>query len=227
MRKKMNYQRTEYSQNGELLCFGLSEHDLTEMMPKWSETAQKDINLLRSWFSNKGEDLLARPAYKSDFNMNIDLWRAQLRFALGGLLIRELPIKNFFARVFIIYIYGCYFLGRGLSKGLRPEKPAVYYMTDYSIKPLLNRPDLFKWSLCRVLPKVPVVNNVTKDWRARQQPVFHQYHRTTYRYRMRKPRYVPWDGTMSQPVMPFLIDDGTDVINGTFRRNPNTDPEFK
>ena len=30
---------------------------------------------------------------------------------------------------------------------------------------------------------------------------------------MRKPRYVSWDGSMSQPVMPYLMDQGTDVIN--------------
>lgn len=222
----MNYQKTEYAQNGEKLCFGLSEHSLTENLPQWSEKAQKDINLLKGWFQNN-EDILSRPAYKSDFSMGTDLLRAQLRFGLGALLIRELPIKSFSVRCIIIYIYGCYFLGRGLSKGLRDAKPAVHYLQPYAAKALINHPDFFDFALTRVLPKLPIQSNVHKQWRLKQTPVYHQYHRTTYRYRFRKPRYVPWDGTMHQPVMPFLVDDGTDVINGTFRRNANTNPEFK
>jgi len=32
---------------------------------------------------------------------------------------------------------------------------------------------------------------------------------------------------MNQPVMPFMNDHGTDVINGTFKRNCNTTPQLK
>ena len=44
---------------------------------------------------------------------------------------------------------------------------------------------------------------------------------------MRKPRYIPWDGSQNQPVMPYMVDIGTDVINGTFKRNVNTVPQLK
>ena len=97
MRKKQNYQKTEYSQNGELLCFGLSEHQLTEHVPSLSEKAKKDLELVQSWYAKKDE-LLARPAYKSNFNMTNDAMRAKLRVILGLLFIRELPIKSFTAR---------------------------------------------------------------------------------------------------------------------------------
>lgn len=97
MRKKMNIQKTEYAQNGELLCFGLSEHSLTEHLPTFSEKAMRDIKLLEGWFS-KNDNLACRPAYKSDFSQNTDLLRAQLRLGLGALLIRELPIRSFPAR---------------------------------------------------------------------------------------------------------------------------------
>ena len=126
-----------------------------------------------------------------------------------------------------MYFYGTYSLGRGLGKRLRDVQPGVYYMKPYIMKALLNRPDLQRFAMTKKLPKVPVVHDPHKDWRARQTPIYHQYHRCTYRYRMRAPRYIPWDGTMHQPVMPFLIDDGTDVINGTFRRNANTSPNLK
>jgi hypothetical protein len=32
---------------------------------------------------------------------------------------------------------------------------------------------------------------------------------------------------MNQPVMPYMVDIGTDVINGTFKRNVNTVPQLK
>jgi hypothetical protein len=97
MRKKQNYQKTNYSQNGELMCFGLSEHQLTEHLPRLSEKAKKDLELLNSWL-NKNDNIVPRPAYKSDFNATTDLARTQLRVLLGLLFIRELPIKSFSAR---------------------------------------------------------------------------------------------------------------------------------
>ena len=118
-------------------------------------------------------------------------------------------------------------MGRGLSKGMRETKPGVYYLKDYAIKALLNRPDLFNFALGKRMPKMPITVDCHKEWRMRQAPVYHQYHRTTYRYKNRQPRYIPWDGTMHQPIMPFLVDDGTGVINGTLRRNANTSPNLK
>ena len=99
MRKKQNYQKTDYAQNGELMCFGLSEHSLTENLPKWSERAKKDFRILRSFYNTKDEDvMMARPSYKSDWSQSNDLWRAQFRFTLGLLVLRELPVKSFVSR---------------------------------------------------------------------------------------------------------------------------------
>lgn len=98
MRKKQNYQKTDYSQNGELVCFGLSEHSLTENLPKFSELAKKDLDMIKNWYNNSNDELFARPSYKSDFSMNRDIWRSQLRFTLGLLILRELPIKSYVSR---------------------------------------------------------------------------------------------------------------------------------
>jgi hypothetical protein len=46
MRKKLNYQMTDYVLNNELICFGLSEHQIKEEMPKYSEKAAKHISLV-------------------------------------------------------------------------------------------------------------------------------------------------------------------------------------
>ena len=177
--------------------------------------------------TNNMESLLPRPAYKSDYNYLKFETRAQVRYMLAYLFIRELPIKSFYARSFIMYFYVSWFMARMMGKGFRQAKPITVYSKDHHERPLLNYPDLFWWNKTRTLPSIPVKQDINVSWRMRQTPVFHQYHRCVYRYRYRKPRYIPWDGTQSQPVMPFHIDQGTGVINGTWKKNPNCAPQLK
>lgn len=196
----------------------------------YSDKAVGDLKLLSSWFPRGRENLAKiapRPAYRSDFNYTEYYTRAQLRGALGLLLLRELPIKNFYVRCWVGYFYCIFFLLRGNGRGMVWQRPLVMYGNQHNFKPLLNYPDLLKWVTQKVIPKNPIAKDPHKEWMIRQQPVFHQYHKTVYRYRQRKPRYVAWDGTMSQPTMPFMVDVGTEVINGTFRRNCNTVPQLK
>jgi hypothetical protein len=171
--------------------------------------------------------MIVRPCQKSDWNFTNFCTRAQIRCLLAILAIRELPIKSFYVRTGIAYVYLLFFLSRGTGRGLRNERPIVLYNHQFHSRTLLNYPDMFWWTLGRVLPKNPPVPNAHREWRYRQTPVYHQYHKTCYRYRMRKPRYIPWDGSMNQPVMPFLHDHGTDVINGTFKRNCNSTPQLR
>lgn len=182
---------------------------------------------LRSWFPRRDLSAVTRPTYESDFNWTDYATRAQVRCLLGLGFIRELPIKSFNVRCVLAYVWIIYFLIRGTGRGLRFNRPIVLYNHPFNSKALLNYPDLFYWNLAKILPKTPAEPDAHREWRTRQQPVYHQYHKTVYRYRMRKPRYVQWDGSMSQPTLPFLHDFGTDVNNGTFRRNVNTTPQLK
>ena len=143
------------------------------------------------------------------------------------MVIRELPIRNFYVRCWLAYGWITYFVLRGLGRGLRSNRPIVMYNHAMHAKALANFPDFFYWNLCRVLPKNPPTPDAHREWRTRQKPVFHMAHKNVYRYRFRKPRYVQWDGSMNQPVMPYLNDHGTDVNNGTFKRNCNSVPQLK
>jgi hypothetical protein len=68
-RRKLNFQQTEYYLNNELICFGLSSHEVEEMQVQWTPKALHDLAILRSWFKrNKLNDVVTRPVYKSDFN---------------------------------------------------------------------------------------------------------------------------------------------------------------
>lgn len=223
----MNPQTSQYVQNNELICFGISEHTLEEQTPNWSPQAQKDLAILRSWFPRGNMEEVTRPVYRSDFNWTNYTSRSQLRCAIGLWLIRELPIKSFYARCWLAYGWVVYFIIRGVGRGLGNSRPIVLYNHAQNAKALANYPDFFYWNLTRVLPTNPPVPDAHREWRTRQNPVYHQYHKNVYRYRFRKPRYVQWDGTMNQPVMPYLHDHGTHVNNGTFKRNCNSTPQLK
>ena len=170
---------------------------------------------------------VTRPVYRSDENFTNYTTRAQIRCLIGLAAIRELPIRNFYVRVGLAWSWITFFVVRGLGRGLKYNRPVIMYNHAMHAKTLINYPDLFFWNTTRVMPKNPPVPDAHREWRTRQTPVYHQYHKNVYRYRFRKPRYVTWDGSMNQPVMPFMQDGGTDVTNGTFRRNCNTVPQLK
>jgi hypothetical protein len=198
---------------------------MEENMPMWTEKALTELSIVRSWFKHdKPLDVITRPVYRSDFNWTNYATRAQLRCVLGLMVIREMPIKNFYVRCWITYAWMVFVIIRGNARGLRHNRPIVMYNHGIHAKALVNYPDFFYWNLTKVIPKNPPVPNANREWRMRQTPVYHQYHKNAFRYRLRKPRYVPWDGTMNQPIMPYMVDTGTDVINGTFKRNCNSTP---
>ena len=126
MRKKQNYQRTEYAENGELICFGLSEHQLTENIPKLSEKAKKDMEKLSSYL-NSDTVKPPRPAYKSDQGSVKETFRMQIRFCLGSLLLREMPFQSFVTRSVLFYFIGTYFVLKGLGTTILQTRPGFYY----------------------------------------------------------------------------------------------------
>jgi hypothetical protein len=210
-----------------LICFGLSEHTVEERQTLWTPQVKKELAILASWFPKRKMEEVVRPAYKSDVNFTETAMLVNIRTAVALFVLRELPIKSFYTRAFIGYLYIEYVIGRGIRRGFFKNRPIVYYNNDMHLKSLMNYPDLFWWNLCRVVPKNPPIRDPHIEWRLLQQPTFHQYHKNVYRYRFRKPRFIQWDGSMNQPVMPFMLDHGTDVPNGTFRRNTNGDPQTR
>lgn len=213
--------------NGELMCFGISEHILREYYPFWSDKAKKEMGLVYNLMKSYNIDqMLPRPSHNSTFNEMNHGTRSKLRYLLAIAFVRELPIKNFYARSFVVYftlMWGVFSL---FGKGHLEQKPKFLFNHSYFMKPLLNYPDLMWWTQARAVPSLYIRENTHMNWRTWQTPIFHQYHRTVYRYRYRRPRYLPWDGTMSQPAMPFVHDAGTGVINGTWKFHGNTSPRL-
>ncbi len=143
MRRKVNPQKAEYVQNNELICFGMSEHNLEEIMPTWTPQAERQFAILRSWFPRRKMEEVTRPVYRSDFNWTNYATRAQVRCFLGLAVIRELPIKNFYARCALAYTWCIYFIIRGVGRGLKYNRPIIMYNHAIHAKTLANYPDLF------------------------------------------------------------------------------------
>jgi len=164
----VNYQVTDYVQDNDLICFGLSSHEVEEWLPEWTPKAQRDLEILQSWFpKDKANDLIVRPVSKSDWNWTSYATRGQLRVILGLAVIRELPIKNFYIRCWLSYAWLVYFVSKGLGRGLRYQRPIVFYNHQFHARALLNYPDLFWWNMVRVLPKNPPVPDAHREWRTR------------------------------------------------------------
>lgn len=124
----VNYQVTDYVENNELIAFGLSTHEMEEWLPSWTPKAKHDLDILASWFpKSKYEEIIVRPASKSDWNWTNYASRAQLRCLLGIAVIRELPIKNFYIRCWLSYFWLMFFVSKGLGRGLRYQRPLVVY----------------------------------------------------------------------------------------------------
>lgn len=193
----MHPQKSDYVEDNEMVCFGVSEDVLEERHPMYTEQAKHDIGILYSWFPKRNMDDMIRPAYRSEWNFTWDATRANIRCGLGLFVIRELPIKNFYTRIGIGYLYCTYFIIKGIGRGMFASKPTFVYNNEFHTKGLLNHPDLFWWNLTRVLPKDPMAPDAMLMWKLPQQQVYHQYHRAVYRYRWRRPRFVQWDGSMN------------------------------
>ena len=124
----VNYQVTDYVENNELIAFGLSTHEMEEWLPSWTPKAKHDIAILASWFpKSRYEEIIVRPATKSDWNWTNYASRAQVRCLLGIAVIRELPIKNFYIRCWLSYFWLMFFVSKGLGRGLRYQRPLVIY----------------------------------------------------------------------------------------------------
>ena len=141
--------------------------------------------------------------------------------------LREMPIVNPWARATIMYFAAMWFIFGGVGRGLSKTRPQILETDNWLENRMKNFPELYRFMRSSAVPSLYPKHVPYLQWRLHQTPVFHEYHKTTYRYRLRRPRFVPWDGTMSQPVMPFLDDELTGVINGTWKINTNSDPRIR
>jgi hypothetical protein len=139
----------------------------------------------------------------SDYN---HLREGTVRFAKVALLLlflRELPLKNFYARSFVVGTTIWYLWIYHWRYGDTQRAP-VYYPTLKDADEFDNYPLLREMVLKRIANKTPSPTKLESDyWWQHQSPVFYMHHFKHYRYIFRRPRVVQWDGTYNQPIFPY------------------------
>jgi len=119
-------------------------------------------------------------------------------FLLYGIL-RELPIKHFYARCFVMGV-GLWYANYHWWHNFKPLR----YANERDMRELKNFPLLNELVTKRIDAKSssPVVKESIRWW-AHQSPVFYHHHTKHYRYLWRTKREVQWDGTFNMPIYPF------------------------
>lgn len=117
-----------------------------------------------------------------------------LRSAILYMVLREMPIVNPWARATIMFFALNWFLVGGVGRGLVSSRPMIQNLGEWRYKRLLNFPDLLFLSHGNIIPSLYPRHVPELQWKTHQSPVYHEYHRNTYRYKLRKPRYIPWVG---------------------------------
>ena len=141
----------------------------------------------------------------TDFNYAKE-WNLKY-FKVGLLLffLRELPLKHFYARAFVIGMtYHLLWLKQWKFFTGSQNLP-IYYMNDRDKKEFDNYPML--WEIVAKKVDHRLYNPVWQEsdyWWAHQYPIFYMHHFKHYRYVFRKPREVQWDGTFNQPIFPYM-----------------------
>lgn len=147
----------------------------------------------------------------SDFNESYEHYIRYFKMFALFMILRELPLKNFYARAFVVGTGLWYANYHWFWISGRPS----YYQNERDQRELNNYPRLREIVSKRITSKdtSPTVQEADFWWTA-QNPVFYQHHIKHYRYVARTRREVPWDGTYNQPIMPFMyLNDRTGFVH--------------
>jgi hypothetical protein len=124
-----------------------------------------------------------------------------LKIATWVMILRELPLRHFYARCFVVGV-SLYYMNHHWWQefGRHP----VYYMNDRDKREFDNYPRLKEIVTKRIANKVASPTILEGDlWWMAQSPVFYHHHVKHYRYMWRHRREVAWDGTYNQPIVPY------------------------
>ena len=163
--------------------------------------------------SKEYKDLTTRRYHTwSDFDYTKENNIKLFKIFLTVMVLRELPLKHFYAR--------CFFVGVSLYYmnyhwwWVFGRKP-MYYMTDRDNREFQNFPRLAEIVQKRVASRISSPSMLESDyWWTSQSPVFYHHHIKHYRYMFRHRREVDWDGTYNQPIFPYhTLNDRTQFVH--------------
>jgi hypothetical protein len=136
------------------------------------------------------------------------------KILLSYLFLRELPIRNFYARAFVI---GAFFQFMWFKQWKYFDflNPPFYYPSERDHREFNNYPLLYEIVTKKISHRHRSPTMLESDhWWAHQSPLFYMHHFKHYRYIFRNRREIPWDGTYNQPIFPYMgLNDRTNFVS--------------
>lgn len=147
----------------------------------------------------------------SDFDYTREHYIKYFKIFATILILRELPLKNFYARCFVVGACLHYFNYHWWRLGYQ----SFYYMNERDNRQFENYPRLREIVTKRISSRhISPTKSEADYWWQFQSPLFYHHHHKHYRYIFREKREVPWDGTYNQPIFPYhTLNDRTAFVH--------------
>jgi hypothetical protein len=223
MRKKIYYQNNygdlgdkEFIFNGYKTTFGMFTKEFKERRFEVSELLAKQNTFISELFNRKSlfERVLKRYHSYTDYDADRQFRMNYYKVTLLILCLRELPLRHFYARAFVVALGVGIIWWKTWRYGDKQNRP-LYNNHWRVMNDFRNYPLMYHLVTSRVINKAINPSALEADvWWYFQNPVFYHHHFKHYRYIYRNRRVVPWDGTFNQPIYPYLhLNDRTNFVH--------------
>jgi len=214
MRKKIYFQNSfgkqgenDFIVNGFKTTFGIFTKEFKERRFEKSDLLKKQEKYITDLANSDGfkEKALSRYHSYTSYDYDGSHRMNHLKGFLLILMLRELPLKHFYARAFVIGFVYVFWWAKHWHYNTKISRKATYYPNKMIKNDFENFPMLKQIVTERTTSKL--INPAASEadvWWYYQQPVFYHHHHKHYRYIFRDKRVIPWDGTFNMPIYPFL-----------------------
>lgn len=228
MRKKIYYQNSFGAQgekdfiiDGTKASFGIFTKEFKERVFKNSDLLNKQLKYLEDLSHSEKVASLKNARYHSstDYDYTYQGVKSFGKVAAMWLILRELPLKNFYARSAVTFFFFWYLAHQnwknfpGISN--LPEERPLFYPNKQDLDLFSNYPLLEDLVTGKRVTKVLNPGFMEAEiWNINQFQPYYLHHFKHYRYVFRNRRVVPWDGTFNQPIYPYFgLNSRTELVH--------------
>ncbi len=207
--------------DGAKATFGIFSKDFQERVFKNSALLEKQIDYIKNVKNSKEFNDLTSQRYHgwTTYDESYQQFKNSFKLVALWLIMRELPLRHFYARSFLTFVAFYYFAGWNWKNNplvtLMEEDKPLYYPSRFDEDRFKNYPMLHDYIFGTLQTKKNNPGMMEfENWNMNQYEPFYMHHIKHYRYILRNRRVIPWDGTFNQPVFPYLSNnDRTGLVH--------------
>ncbi len=204
---------------GTKATFGIFSKDFKERVHKNSDLLNKQLEHVKNIKNSEEYKSLINRRYHgySDYDQSLQQLYSLGKLGALYLILRELPLRHFYARSFVIGFVIFYYAGWNWKNvpfiPLTEEDKPLYYFSKWDHDRFANYPLLKDYisSKLHIYTSNPGLLE-SERWNSNQFEPFYLHHFKHYRYILRNARVVPWDGTFNQPVFPYVSNNNRTAV---------------